>query len=439
MGNQAQKTKNHRVLIVSYLFPPCGESGVQRNLKYAKFLPLFDWQPYVLTVKDIVYHSYDYSLLDQLSPEVVVIRTGSMDPYRIAAILRRLVTSKNNRQKQNQSDQKGNTWLLRIYRNVRDWFFFPDTCFPWIPFAFLKGFSIIKRNRIEVIIASVWPFSTAIASYLLSKATGVPFILDFRDGWTDDPYLVRPTQLHKIAHRILEKLVVSRANFVCVYGDYLRDILAVRFPNVRSEVLTNGYDSDDFVGIKPAFKNQGIRRIVYSGSLYSYHGSFFRSLLDSLSGMPQNVLNEIEIIFLGRVEIPNAQDLISGSGLEHNVKLIGYVPHKTSIGYLLSADALLFALPAADVSSYSGKIFEYIMTKKPIISFVNEQGIAADLLRKIGCGDWIVPPGQENRFAEIITAISNLGWPELHNNDIEKFSRKDLTKRLAEILKSITL
>ena len=146
---------------------------------------------------------------------------------------------------------------------------FPDTCFAWIPFAFLKGYSLIKKHKIDAIVASVWPYSSAVVSYLLSKATGIPFILDFRDGWTDDPYLVRPTLLHKIAHRFLEKLVVSRANVVSVYGDYLRDRFAVRFPDVRLEVLTNGYDPEDFVGIKPALKNEGLRRIVYSGSVYS--------------------------------------------------------------------------------------------------------------------------------------------------------------------------
>ena len=80
--------------------------------------------------------------------------------------------------------------------------------------------------------------------------------------------------------------------------------------------------------------------------------------------MPRNVLNEFEIVFVGRVEIPNAQDLISERGLERQVKLVGYVAHTTAIEYLLSADALLFGLPAADIWAYSGKIFEYIMTKK---------------------------------------------------------------------------
>lgn len=438
MSDSTQNTYRHRVLLISYLFPPCGESGVQRNLKYAKYLLQFGWKPYILTVKDIFYHSYDYSLLNQLSKEVVIARTGSLDPYRIASILIRLFKFKNgNSQKQSQNDQKGKTWSMRIYRTLRDWLVFPDTCVAWIPFAFLRGFFIIKKHKIEAIVASVWPYSSAVVSYLLSKATGIPFMLDFRDGWTDDPYLGRPTVLHKNAHRFLEKLIVPRANAASVYGDFLRDLLAVKYPELRLEVLTNGFDPEDFVGIKPALKKEGLRRIVYSGSVYSNY-TFFRSMLDSLYDMPRSFLDKFEIVFVGRVEIPNAQDLISERGLEHNVKLIGYVAHTTAIEYLLSADALLFGLPAADIWAYSGKIFEYIMTKKPIISFVNNQGIAADLLRQIGCGDWILPPGQEKRFAEKITSISNLGWPELQNNDIEKFSRKDLTRRLAEILKSLT-
>jgi hypothetical protein len=109
--------------------------------------------------------------------------------------------------------------------------------------------------------------------------------------------------------------------------------------------------------------------------------------------------------------------------------------HQHALSFLISADAALLFLPIGDIQSYSGKIFEYFMIKRPILAGIEPEGTCAALLRQIGQSDWIVPPANSERLCEAITSLAEKGWPRPDNNQIDQFSRKSLTGRLASRLK----
>ena len=427
-----------KILLISYLFPPCGESGVQRNLKYVKYLPQFGWKPYVLTVKDIVYHSYDPTLIIEVPPEATIIRTESLDPFRIGYLLHgRSLPQKNS--KGSKKNIINSSLSLNFLRSFRNWMIFPDSSVGWLPFAVKRGLELIKEEKIDIILASLGPYSSAIAGCIISKLSGVPFIIDFRDGWTDDPHLIRPTRLHAAMHRFLEHKVVPSAAGICVYGDYLLERLMKRYPALSNSAITitHGFDTDDFDGIKPAPKATNRRRIVYCGSFYELYAPIFKNLIKSLLMLNGSVLETIEVVFVGRFEIFGAEAEITRNDLADHIKLTGYLSHKEALSYLLSADALLLVLPIGDIQAYSGKIFEYFAARKPIIACIEPEGTCAELLKKVGLADFIVKPDDAHMLASAIMKLSKHDWRFPTSASLEHFTRRNLTFRLSQFLEYV--
>lgn len=422
--------------MITYLFPPCGGSGVQRNLKYVKYMPLYGWKPYVLTSKDLNYHVYDYSLLNDIPQEAMIIRTESVDPYRLTALMQHTKIGTNNLNTLTSLTLKDS--YITCYRKLRDFLAIPDAILGWIPFAIYYGIKAIRQYNIGIILGCGF-YTEAIISKILSDISGIPYILDFRDAWTDNSYLKFPTRFHLHAHKVLERFAVKNATGVCVYGEYLANRFVKRYPILenRVQVITNGFDSQDLHGIAAFHVPKGKRRIVYSGSLYKHHDILFSSLLEALVRLPQSILATLEIVFVGRVEIEDAKQRVIRNELTDHVKFTGYLPHREALAYLLSADASLLFLRPGDVESYTGKIFEYFMVQKPILALVEPDGICASLLQSVGLADWTVPPGDSERLCKTIIALSESGWPQPSPRQTEHFSRKHLTKNLCAFLSSV--
>ena len=170
-----------KVLFLSYYFPPAGGSAVQRCLKFTKYLPEYGWQPHVLTARVQDVFVRDDSLMHQIPEQVKVVRTPAPDLYGIysgrgkrAVDLGAISTSKAG---------KG-SWIQRLALWVRRTLFIPDARIGWLPFAFFRGLEIIRKEKIDIIFATSPPFTTALIGNLLSTFTGIPWISDYRDPWT---------------------------------------------------------------------------------------------------------------------------------------------------------------------------------------------------------------------------------------------------------------
>lgn len=428
-----------KVLLVSYLFPPTGGCGVQRALNFAKYLSDYGWDPVVLTVKAINYPVFDESLLRELPDSVEIARTGSLDPQRLSAWA--VGNSKNQVSNQSvtlNSRFKDGSKALSLYRLFRELFAFPDPQIGWIPFAYWRGLRLIRQHKIEAIVVAMPPHSTAFIAKLLSWKTGIPYLLDLRDFWVGYEPLPRfSTRLHRWANRSLETCALRGASALVVFGEGLKSALRERYQRLAEcEVIPNGFDTMDLDGVVSAARLSNKARVVYQGTLSRIHGECFATLLGALRTLPDKIRERLDIVFVGRVYI-GAEKEVADAGLERIIRFAHYVPHKEALGYLQSADATLLFVAKNDRISVTGKVFEYLMVKSPIIACVEPEGACADVLRKAGCGAWISDPSDNRGLAETLTKLGQSGLPRPNSSAVDQFSRRVLTGRLAIVLDRI--
>jgi glycosyltransferase involved in cell wall biosynthesis len=404
-------------------------------------LPAFGWDPVVLTVKDINYLVYDYSLLREIPAEAQIVATESLDPQRLSVLLWRQVRERGEGSRKdivrNGYFVEGSR-ILQLYRRMRDFLTFPDLWLGWIPFAYRAGVQAIQRERIDAILAMLGPSSTAILARLLSRKTGVPYVMDLRDGWTDDPDVHYPTALHRRGQAILERWAVDGAAALTVYGEECCQSFGRRYPNIagRIQVLTNGFDEADLENVTPKKRSEGKHRLVYMGSLNAYAEQSFLTFLDAMRKLSERIRDSIEVLFIGRAYV-QAPGQAAAAGLEKHITFIPYLPHVEALSYLLSADATLLFIRKGDFVSLTGKLFEYLMVGRPVLACIEPEGECAALLRRTGHSRWITPPDNSQRISEAMTALAEAGWPKPEFSQVQQFSRKGSSQKLAALLEKV--
>ena len=432
--DEAVGPRRRRVLFVSYLFPPTGGSGVQRNLKFAKYLPSFGWGMFVLSVKDIHHFDRDESLVPKVPAGTTVIRTGSADPLRLAYLASRGRKPPSG----GTARPREGSRLVRLYRSLRRNVLFPDGQAGWIPFAYARGVRAIREHGIDVIVASVQPVSSAIIARMLSRKTGVPYVIDFRDGWTDDPYLERPSKVHQKAHQVAERRAIMSAAAVTVFGEALRRQLADRYPQKAGaiHVLRNGFDPEDFMSLHPAQRDPNRVRLSYVGTLQGYFGANVRSLLSAITLLDRAEQEMLDVQFIGQVDA-SLTSVIKGSNAAGSVKFLGYMPHAQALSLLISSDAALLILQPGDKASLTGKVYEYIAAGRPIVASIEPDSSLADLLREAGHGAWIVAPTGTQRMAQVLRELIGSRGQARNYPGADLFDRRRGARRLTEILNQV--
>ena len=359
-----------RLLVLSYYFPPMGMSGVQRTLKFVKYLPEFGWQPVVLTIKPRGSYGYDPALLEEI-PDTEIIRTFSFDPlylspskHRPSAAARRGMVAGLNR------------------------FFVPDNKLGWIPFAVSRGFSIAKKQRIDAIYSTAPPFSSHLAALALKRKLNKPLICDFRDAWTQNPQTAYASPLHKRYDSFLEKMVLKNADRIMAINKEIVDSFEREHPDIspdKFKVLPQGFDPADFENIAPI--KQSKFTIVYTGTFVEKRTP--QPLLNALTiirDTQPDIFSNIQVIFAGTFRQAD-KDLVRLAGMEQIMEFRGYVPHKESIALLKSADLLWMVIhPSEGNTVATGKLYEYLGAQKPILASVPQEGAAARLINQTKTG-----------------------------------------------------
>jgi hypothetical protein len=431
------ESSNPSVVFVTHAFPPGGGSGVQRIVKFAKYLPDMGVHPSVITIKNTLKKTSDASLLDEVSG-LKIIRSFSLDPMFIADMF------KSDSKKGTPGNGKGAVAtkvkgvLFRLALKIRDYCRLPDQYIGWIPFAFIPGVKHIKSQNNPIILASLPTYTNGLLGFFLSRATGAPLVLDFRDSWTDDPYLILPTKFHRWVHSKLEKMVLGHAKHFVVYADWLKEVYETRYPAIPVTVILNGYDSSDFPINAHRDLKRGKIRLAYSGSLFEYHEEFIEMLFSTVSSLSLSSNVQLEMVFAGDIQLTNFDALVEKYRLNSIVVKLGYVKHVDVLSLLLSSDGLLFTVPKGDTLSYTGKIFEYLGARKPIISFASPEGPAGKLLREFGHGDWLVDYDMDHA-SKIFSKLDQLEFIDVHlDADLNaKIERKGQAGALAEVLKNV--
>jgi glycosyltransferase involved in cell wall biosynthesis len=420
-----------------------GGPGVQRNLKFTKYLPKSGWQPVVLTAKELFFPVYDYGLLEEIPAEATIIRTETLDPTRFIYLLKQLRSkgsefTASNALKKGQVQIEESSIFYKLYRQLRRWLLIPDNGILWLPFAVWRGYRVIKEQKIDVILGSSPGPSSAIITYMLSKLTGVPYVLDFRDGWLDYPYNDYPTKVHRCLNAWLERTTVMNAAKIVTFGEFLTNRLKVRYSlsSDRFTEISNGFDPADFEGLEPYPHTDQRKHIVHSGNVMDYRLPVFRKIVEAVASLPASMRRDIVLDFVGYVH-PEAQSYVASKGLSDTFRFWGYMSHKDSLKLLQSADATLIMLPPDDLAAVTGKIFEYIAVGKPIISVSARQGGCGKLVASLGDSCVVANPDDSRDIATAFEKIHSQYYKPIALISKQKYSRAYHTTIMANLLAEV--
>lgn len=415
-----------RLLIITYYWPPTGGSGVQRWVKFSKYLPQYGWQPVIYTPENPERLAYDESLLGDVPECAEIIRTRIVEPY---GIYRRLVGRKGGRTEVNPVSGGRKSLMQRLSLWVRGNFFIPDPRVSWVrpSVRFLKRY--LREHPVDAVVTTGPPQSMHLIGLGLKKALGVRWLADFRDPWTEIFYY-KHLGLGKFAdsrHHRLERQVLDSADTVIAVTPYVRDDFRRRTATPVA-LITNGFDEDDFAGRTPAH-HEGRFTIVHTG-LFAADGNPL-NLWDALAGKCAEdpaFAARLQIRLAGKTDA-EIVEAIRSRGLGDKLADLGYLPHDEVVAEQLGADVLI--LPLRREPEYAkvlpGKIFEYLASGRPVLGIGQEDGAAAEVLRDSGAGEMF---GWDRRdgLIEFICAARR------QKSDIEKYSRRVLTGKLLELL-----
>lgn len=435
-----------KVLIVTYYFPPAGGASVQRTLRFIHALPKESWEPVILTVGNGDYPARDESLLASLPPGLKVYRTYIPEPYK----LYRKITGRAEGEALDLSAlavsegrKSPAEWLSTF---IRDWFFVPDPRVGWLPFAVLKGRSIITRERIDLLYSTAPPNSTHLIAMLLKMSKEIKWVADFRDPWFK--YLVpkRNAALPRRFDAWLCNQVLLHADRVLSVCDgvekELKSTATFDF-SAKSTVLTNGFIRERFAG--KSYTGSAKFTIVYVGSLFvKYDFSNFISALERLFARDSVFRKRFELVFVGSVD-QNIGEKFRKASFSSNIRFLGYQPHSKTVEIMTSATLLLLYI----IDSPEGrniptsKLFEYLGARRPIFAIAPEDSDAGRIIRKTGAGV-LVDDAKEpigSTIAELFQQWQQdrLVTPAGDENAVNQFEMANLTAKLVDIWDKVLL
>ena len=442
-----------KALLISYRFPPQGGGGVQRTLKFTKYLRDFGWEPVVQTARNPYWPLQDDSLVEDVPPGVRVYRTPSFEFERLEQRIARFAGQGSKRRSGSgdggdssaaSRDQARGGLLNAIRGAVHRRLLVPDAQIAWLPVALAHSLKIARREGIRLVYTTSPPNSVQILGGLVAKLLRRPWVADFRDPWTDGPrrqqaYVGNGTR--ERLERAAERWIVRSADRVLVSAEPLRTRFLAKYPFVAPEkivVLTNGFDPSDFDASEDAGRDLEPARFHVSGAGNIEAMFDARPLLRALAaamaaepGLAQDLLVNLIGARKGKYDAD-----IRELGLTGRVRYIGWVHHTQSLRYLGQSDVLLMCqLPHAGGGGekLSVKFFEYLYLRKPILC-LSVPGLTADLLGESGLGTVVHPDDVEGIKAAVLRLYARRGEsPRANASLIARFDRRNLTSRLAAI------
>lgn len=410
----AGATRERHALVIAYYFPPLGGAGVQRTLKSLKYLPDLGWCATVVTTSSRRYPVSDPSLLAEVPAGARVVRAA--DPALWSALVLRAIMVCE---------------LLRL-RSLRGLVAWPDENLAWGPFALVAAFRAVRRSRPDVIFSTSAPYTGHLVAWVIHRVTGIPWVADFRDEWSNNPHGDQP-RLVRALNRRAERAVTRRAVQVIAVADYFRIAGA---PPERVTVIPNGVDEDDIGDPVPQEPAAGDRlRLSHVGTLYGD-----RDCAPVLAALRRLVAD-------GRLDPDSIELRIVGNDwlerLDEQVPVrlsrTGYVDHHAAVTEMRRADALLFYVAPTSLAP-SGKIFEYLASERPILCVAHPDNLASRLVREWDAGPWAAPDDADGIEEAILTLVACrragtlAAMPEVRRRTLERYSRRALAGRLAEVL-----
>ena len=439
--------KAKRVLIIAYSFPPCGLVGALRPFKFAKYLPDYGWEPVILARKvDNHLREIDESLLDQLKPCLKISRVTGIEPKDWFQKFLKQNSDGNLKIRKADNHFIAKKYFIELLKRFwRTWVEIPDSHIGWFPFAFLKAFKIIRKEKIDVIYSTSDPFTSHLIGLCLKMITKKPWVADFRDPWTQYSLYEYHSNTRKKIDESLERRFLRVADLITVTSDLTAKGFITKYPSVeRAKIITitNGFDPFDFKGFNFEKKNPKFT-ITYTGNFFlvSSSNKFLEAVYEFL-GLHPHVRSKIIIRFIGLLD-NFSQQLIDSLALHDVVKYLGYVPYRNSLQYQAESDVLLLtrSLGEGNASTIPAKLFEYLAIRKPILALIPTEGDAAKLVREAKCGVVVSPDDKDMIRESIYDLYSKYETHDLAANTdtfvLKRYERKYLTNRLSKLFNTL--
>jgi glycosyltransferase involved in cell wall biosynthesis len=417
-----------KVLIITYYWPPGSGAGVQRWLKFVKYLPQYGWEPVVLTVDPncAAYPVTDQSLEKDILPGTRIIRTKATNYFTIFR--------KNKTELPSAGFALGDEKSFKgmVLRFIRGNFFIPDPRRGWNRYAFKKACEIITNEGVGHVISTSPPHSTQLIGLKLKRRfPGIKWIADLRDPWTDIYYYKKfyHTLPAAVADRYFERAVLISADKIITVGESLKGSFASKTEGIRDKitVITNGFDEDDFAGFKPVKPDRFT--ITYTGTLSELYP--IDGFLKSICSLQKKAI-EIDFRIIGLLP-ESIKNKIRSFLKDGSYEILDYVTHEKAISQMINSSMLLLIIPEHTSSKMilTGKLFEYIAAGKRIICLGPPDGDAAKILKSNNYGETFLHNdniGIEKYISESIHhSLDNIIGNEL-------FSRRYLTGKLVNLL-----
>jgi glycosyltransferase involved in cell wall biosynthesis len=409
-----------KVLVITYYWPPSGGAGVQRWVKFIKYFKDQNINPFILSV-DPDFASYpviDKSLINDIPENTNVYLTKTNEPYSFYKKI-----NNNQTPYAGFANEGRPNFFQKIARFIRGNFFIPDSRKGWNNFAYKKAVEILEKENIDTVITTSPPHSTQLIGLKLKETQNIKWIADLRDPWTDIYYYksMLHTKWAKQKDLNYEKRVIEKSDKVVVVSDSIKQLLLNKSNLVKESkihIIPNGFDDDDFL---VSSKNNN------SKFLLSYVGTITKDYpLDSIKKSISNL--NINLEFTGKADEPTKLLLNEVASFNNHVK------HKESINLLLASDMLLLVIPKISNNKgiLTGKLFEYLGARKPILCIGPTDGDAAKIIEECKAGKTFDYSDENGIYDFIETYMSNEFIFE--NKNYLKYSRRNLTKNLSKIL-----
>lgn len=417
--------------MVVYYFPPMGGSGVQRPLKFAKYLKKFGWEPIVVAPDPGLYHTFDETLAAELEKSGI----------RVERVKNRSLFGSGKGVKRHLPNRQ---FISSLLKWVTSWFFLPDNKKGWIDDAVRVCEQIIQKETVRAVFATAPPYSNLIVAQKVKALTGLPVVMDLRDDWLESHLLRYPTTWHFNKMRELELKTLSSADHITVVNSVYQKKIEKRLGSVSPGITTipNGFDKTNFENTEYSGNNSRFT-ILYSGLFYE-------------SRKPDWLLKSIRLVMDRDPEFKKSIGLQFQGGLSNDhwrtinrldlagiVSDFGYVNHQQAVQNLVNADVLFLTVGERSYvdAVTPGKVFEYMGSRKPVLAYIPD-GVTRQLLNRYGAARCVGIKDVEKGADQIESLFHLWATGDLPVGDAEfvrQFERKQTAKALTTVLQKMTV
>ncbi|WP_418603833.1 glycosyltransferase family 4 protein [Hwangdonia sp.] len=422
-----------KVLIITYYWPPSGGPGVQRWLKFVKYLPEYQVEPIVYIPENPNYPLVDESLIDEVSEDLTILKHPIKEPYKLAGLFSKKASKTIS--KGIISEKNKQSFIERVMLYIRGNFFIPDARKNWVKpsVAYLSNY--ISENNISTVITTGPPHSLHLIGLQLKEKLGVKWLADFRDPWTTIGYhkQLKLTKSAQQKHKTLEKKVLNAADQIIVTSSVTKKEFKSHTTK-PIEVITNGYDYESVgkVELDTVFS------MAHIGSLLSKRNpKVLWQVLSDLIKTNDGFAKDFQLNFVGAVS-EDVLRSIEKNNLSDYTNNVGYVSHNESIKFQKKSQVLLLIeIDSEDTKSIiPGKLFEYMVSNRPILALGPNGSDVEKIIKETNTGNYFYYDDYESLKTTILThykAYKNNAL-QSHAISLQKYSRKSLTASLSKLL-----